>query len=92
MLRMTYPIPNRGCRGEKEVKVPSPHAPPCHPRGLWMVPATPTPSRSPVSLQETQQLGQNAPPDAHPHLIIWKLLQCIKEGPLGVFSHLLLHF
>lgn len=61
---------------------------------LWAVPAHPRPQtrpRSLVLLKETQQLGQNAPPDAHPLLIIWKQLQCIKESPLGVSSHLLLY-
>lgn len=65
---------------------------------LWAVPPLPRPHprpqtrpRSLVSLKETQQLGQNAPPDAHPLLIIWKQLQCIKESPLGVSSHLLLY-
>lgn len=92
MLRVTHPFPRRvlggrGGGGRVASSCPCSCYGPCHPH-----PTPQTRPRSLVSLKETQQLGQNAPPDAHPLLIIWKQLQCIKENPLGASSHLLLYF
>ena len=86
--QMPYPFPNRVLGGRE--RDDAQHCP-C-PGMLWAVPAThtatppPPPPRSLVWLQETQQVGQDVPPDAHRLLIIWKLLQCVKEGPLGCFT------
>lgn len=61
---------------------------------LWAV-LHPSLPGSLVSLQATQQdtaIRSERPSRCSPLLIIWKQLQCIKESPLGVFSHLLLYF
>lgn len=79
---MTHPFPNwapGGREGEDTQRSPT------YLNMLWAVPATHTPNTSPVWLQETQQVGHHVPPDAHRLLIIWKLLQCVKESPLGCY-------